>query len=255
MPYLPQVQSALQEVSRGTGALSCAVRASLSLPNIGFDAFAYRAVTAPLARLAFVLDAVNLDLPSAKPTAQRVRRQPPKRRRITTQRAQNKIPPPPDLGAFAHKLHASALAARTEVNPVSEASACRAVLLEIVRRAAYDWVLYRNSSKLQKRQLADSAYQWLFIEERDSSTWRQRVGNGKELTAFIAICEVLELDPRMVRTTVRGMTVAGIMSAGRPAERRKAKPGDEQSNVDDLNVFDVDVDNLPSYDNLLSSDG
>jgi hypothetical protein len=137
---------------------------------------------------------------------------------------------------------------RGRPDPQLEASNCRALLLEVIRRAAYDWVLYRGSSKLPNRLLAESAYQWLFVEEPGSVSWCNRGKHGKELTAFAAICSQLDMDPDSVRSTVRALTERDIMGAGRPAERRRGKAGDEVAHGEDLRVFDVDVDSLPVFD-------
>lgn len=101
------------------------------------------------------------------------------------------------------------------------ASRCRALLLEVIRRAAHDWILYRTHDRLQLRQIAEDAYIWLF-EETPSHPWgRIRSTQGNGLTSFLTICELLDLDPDFVRERARSMTVQQIMSAGRPAERRK----------------------------------
>ena len=38
----------------------------------------------------------------------------------------------------------------------------RALLLKVIIRAIFDWVCYRDSTKLEKKKIADNAYQWLF---------------------------------------------------------------------------------------------
>jgi hypothetical protein len=109
-----------------------------------------------------------------------------------------------------------------------EASRCRALLLEVLRRAAHDWILYRGHTKLQLRQLAEDAYVWLF-EERPS----------KDVTSFLTICELLDLDPKYVRNRVRSLTVKQIMTAGRPAEQRKIKKAESTSYVEHPTQVDV----------------
>ena len=162
----------------------------------------------------------------------------------------NGLPLPPDLKGFNLRAGLSVV----EHSHALESSACRALLLEIIRRAAFDWVLYRSSSKLCNRQLAENAHHWLFVEDSESITWTLRKKNGKELTGFITICELLEIDPERVRSKVRTMTERDIMCAGRPAERRRNKINSEDAmHSDDLPVFDVDVDNLPVHDPLYSS--
>ena len=107
-----------------------------------------------------------------------------------------------------------------------EINGCKSLLLEIIRRAAYDWVLYRTSRRLLHKKLAEQAYNWLFVEIPDSAEWRERLESEKYITSFVAICEALELDPDSVRTHVKRLTPKNVMSVGRPAEyrRRDAAP-------------------------------
>lgn len=106
------------------------------------------------------------------------------------------------------------------VDHMREASCCRALLLEIVRRSAYDWVLYRLHSNLSNKKLADDAFHWLFKERPGTQAWRERERSGKHLTSFLNICECLDLDPDIVRGHIRKLTIKNVMSVGRPAERR-----------------------------------
>ncbi len=102
-----------------------------------------------------------------------------------------------------------------------EINGCKSLLLEIIRRAAYDWVLYRTSTRLQQKKLAEHAYNWLFIEDKETAEGRERLESEKYITSFIAICEALELDPDSVRTHVKKLTPKNVMSVGRPAEYRR----------------------------------
>lgn len=137
------------------------------------------------------------------------------------------------------------------VDPAAEVGGCKALLLEIVRRAAYDWVLYRTHSVMNKRRLADDAYTWLFVEGQGHPAWTERCNNEKQVTGFLSICEALELDPSMVRGHIRRLTVENVMSIGRPAEYRRqewrdsgesysapAVEGSGDSIYDDLAPFD-----------------
>lgn len=107
-----------------------------------------------------------------------------------------------------------------------EINGCKSLLLEIIRRAAYDWVLYRTSRRLLHKKLAEQAYEWLFVEEPGDENDQERRDSGKLITSFLAICEALELDPESVRTHVRRLTPKNVMSVGRPAEyrRRESQP-------------------------------
>lgn len=139
-----------------------------------------------------------------------------------------------------------------------ESSRCKALLLEVLRRAAHDWVLYRSHARLANREIAQDAYEWLFEEDEEHVSWRERstavftLDDGEEvtgvrnITSFLSICEVLELDPETVRARVRQMDVQTIISAGRPAETRKVKSG-EMAGIEECGVMiGVDVNAMPS---------
>lgn len=234
-------------------ALLHAGRASDAAPTVGVSAqFTYHSVTGPLTRLAELLG-----VDSAPPRARRPRKRRKARKVELAPLQPGKLPAPAQLDGLD-----LASAWDPDERPYSpdsdrqlESGNCRALLLEIVRRAAYDWVLYRTSSKLQNRMLADNAFQWLFVEEPDSVLWKQREQSDKELTGFVSICDALELDPNQVRKRVRLLTNRDIMGAGRPAEKRRHKHNDEVMQSDDLHVFDVDVSSLQSFDPMFASDG
>jgi hypothetical protein len=105
------------------------------------------------------------------------------------------------------------------------------LLIEVLRRAAHDWVLYRASTRLLQKQIADEAYQWLFKEVPGSRAWVERALCGKQLTSFTCICEILSLDPEAVRTYVRGLTIKEILSTGRPPTYRRQKDRKRKSLV------------------------
>ena len=106
-----------------------------------------------------------------------------------------------------------------------EISGCKTLLLEIIRRAAYDWVLYRTSHKMVNRVLADSAYTWIFVEDADHPDSMERKLEGKDLTSFESICMHLDLEPRIVRSYIQKLQPKNVMSIGRPAEYRRADGG------------------------------
>ena len=126
-------------------------------------------------------------------------------------------------------------------DPVEEqiqVSRCRACLLEIMRRAAHDWVLYKTHSELSKRQIAQHAHTWLFEEGPGHPWWHQRnMPKGQTFTSFLSICNVLDLDPTYVRSRIRLLTSKQIMTAGRPAERRRR--GREESTVTEHEVAET----------------
>jgi hypothetical protein len=102
-----------------------------------------------------------------------------------------------------------------------EITGCKTLLLEVIRRAAYDWVLYRTSRRLQHKRLAEDAYTWLFEEKPGHVNWVERDRVGKHITSFLSICSELDLDAATVRKYVRKLTVKNVMSVGRPAEYRR----------------------------------
>lgn len=122
-----------------------------------------------------------------------------------------------------------------------EASRCRALLLEIVRRAVYDWVLYRQHRKLELKAVAADAYTWLF-EEEDTHPWvRRRRSEGRGLTSLTAICEVLDLDPETVRERARRMDIRTILTAGRPPEVRRREVSEDSDYQEHSVSGEVDI--------------
>ncbi len=251
-----QLQLALQEMSEGAFALLHAGRASDVAPTIKLSAaFTRRAVSEPLTRLALLL--------GEEPRPRRVPR-PRKTRKVLRplirELAPGQLPMQADFDDF-EQVSAWDPDERPverpyspDSDPLLESGSCRALLLEIVRRASYDWVLYRTSSKLVKRMLAENAHHWLFVEDEGTPAWAQREQTGKELTSFVAICEAVGVDPDSVRKRIRLLTERDIMGAGRPAERRKHKSSnDDVLQSDDLAVFDVDVASLPVHDFMFPS--
>lgn len=105
-----------------------------------------------------------------------------------------------------------------------EINGCKSLLLEVIRRAAYDWVLYRTSTRLPQKKLAEQAYHWLFQEDPEDIEWHERVESGKIVTAFTSICSALDLPPETVRAHVKKLTPKNVMSVGRPPEYRRREP-------------------------------
>lgn len=74
--------------------------------------------------------------------------------------------------------------------------------------------------------MAEEAYTWLFEELPGHPWWEERKRDGYLITSFLSICELLDLDPPYVRERVKKMTPKQIMTAGRPAEKRR-RPKDD----------------------------
>lgn len=128
-----------------------------------------------------------------------------------------------------------------------ESSRCRALLLEVVRRAAHDWILYRTSKRLPMRQVAEEAFTWLFEEEPGHPWWAMREKSGCTLMSLLNICEQLDLEPEYVRERIRKLTVQQIMLAGRPAERRSSQRDD--AHCTEFTVLKpVDIESLEDPD-------
>lgn len=246
---------ALQGMEAGAEAIRHVSLALAGRPGVGLSAdFGYRATVAPLAQLARLL---GVEDPLARSEPRAPRRKARARRARPPKKVQAKPNQAKELGQFVDRASAWDPESYFEVNysdQMAEAGGCRALLLEIIRRASFDWVLYRNSSKLANKQLAEGAFHWLFIEDEKSQQWAQRVRNGKGMLSFLTICETLDIEPNKVRKRVHKLTGRDIMGAGRPAERRKVKHSDDSLSSDEHSVFDVDVDSLPTYDPMYSSD-
>lgn len=146
--------------------------------------------------------------------------------------------------------------------PIYEASRCQAFLMEIIRRAAHDWVLYRQARKMELKALAEQAYIWLFEEEPGHPAWKDReralfriedevtkqpaieVGT-RRLTSFLSICEACGLDPETVRDRAREMTVEQVTRTGRRIERRNNRQTDYSATMDTHSVIDgVDIESI-----------
>lgn len=62
----------------------------------------------------------------------------------------------------------------------------RALWIKVIIRAVFDWVAYRDSSRIFQRKLADSAHSWLY---RPSELFN----------SFENVCHMLDIDPNRVR--------------------------------------------------------
>ena len=167
-----------------------------------------------------------------------------------------KTPPPPapvvekapdSSPRISTYMRASRLDRRDPELVIQEISGCKSLLLEIIRRAAYDWVLYRSSTRLLNKKIAEQAYSWLFLEGPDHPDWRERQREGKHITGFAVICESLELDVEVVRGHIRRLTPKNVMSVGRPAEYRRRES--QAASSTDEDVYSVSS-SLVGYEEL-----
>ena len=121
-------------------------------------------------------------------------------------------------------------------------SKCRALLLDVIRRAIHDWVLYRNHRSLLKREVAQHAKTWLFEEEPGHPWWEERQGSDLEPMSLLAICETLDLRVELVRTAAKQTTVQQVMTCGRPPEkRRRTMDEDVLGDMHSTSIHDVDA--------------
>ena len=129
---------------------------------------------------------------------------------------------------------------------LQEINGCKTLLLELIRRAAYDWVLYRASTRILQRTLASQAHEWLFLEMPGHPSWEEREREGRSHTSLISVCEGLDLEPDNVRQHVRRLTPKNVMSVGRPAEYRRRDVFTSQQN-EDVHAL---PDGLVDYDSI-----
>ena len=130
----------------------------------------------------------------------------------------------------------------SEEQLLQEINGCKTLLLEIVRRAAYDWVLYRSSRRLVQVALAEQAHNWLFVEEPGTDEWASRMEDAKYITSFLGICESLDLDPGVVRGHIRRLTPKNVVSVGRPAEYRQRDVFSSHEHTDGAYALPAGVD-------------
>ena len=233
-----------------TVSLKVAQVASMAVVNLSAFQLEFPEIRESIALCASMLNGMLVVL-SAKPVLRVGRTKLAEPVRIRPERAPRPIPVPkgvPQRKALVHEE-------RTAWEPSSpqEASRCRALLLEVLRRAAHDWVLYRQSSRLHNKECAQDAYVWLFEEHTGHPAGKHRataifefedgdVVGVRNITSFLGICEALELDPDTVRDRVRQMNVQTIISAGRPAETRRVKRN-EVSGIEEVSLsVDVNID-------------
>ena len=132
--------------------------------------------------------------------------------------------PLPKLIAKSVAVHQPRGPARDEGLVQQSINGAKTLLFEVLRRAAFDWVLYKSSTRLPHKILAQQAFQWLFVERPGTEEWDERMREGKYITGFIGVCEALSLDPETVRSRIRELTPKSVMSVGRPKEFRRAEP-------------------------------
>ena len=76
-------------------------------------------------------------------------------------------------------------------------SGVRALWLKVILRAIFDWITYRDSTKLMQRKLAENAQSWLFKP-------------NCLFNSFENICKYLDVDVDTVRDRASHMTRCDI---------------------------------------------
>ena len=115
--------------------------------------------------------------------------------------------------------------------PELEALGCRRLLFEVLKRAAFDWVLYADHAVgTSKKTRSTTAFQWLFREKPGDRDDVIRKRNGRELVSFLSICMHLDLDPELTRKKIRELSVERIRNAGRPPEH--SRPYDPSADIE-----------------------
>jgi|SRR6267154_2304933 len=76
----------------------------------------------------------------------------------------------------------------------------RKLWFRVIQRAIYDWVAWRDSSKLDKKKQAELAEVWLF---KPSILF-----NG-----FDNVCHLLDVDPEAIRNRARAFTKEEVLKA------------------------------------------
>ena len=69
----------------------------------------------------------------------------------------------------------------------------RALWMKVIIRAAFDWVSYRDSSKLEQRKEAEKAFKWLFHQ-------------SVLFNSFENVCQLVDLPPDKIRRWVQTLT-------------------------------------------------
>lgn len=74
----------------------------------------------------------------------------------------------------------------------------RILWLKVIVRAIFDWVTYRESTRLMQKKLADNAQSWLFDQ-------------SELFNAFENICSILNVNPNQIRDRAKCMTREDVL--------------------------------------------
>ena len=65
----------------------------------------------------------------------------------------------------------------------------------VVRRAAVDWVLYKDHPTSKLRKIGADAEYWIFLDKEEN-----------RLSSFVSVCDILGLEPSLMREKVRNLS-------------------------------------------------
>lgn len=100
-----------------------------------------------------------------------------------------------------------------------DAQGCKRFLLEVLRRAIYDWACFKGR-RGKAGEVWREANTWLFIEGPGHPWWEQRAREGLEHLSFLSICERLDKDPALMREAAAGFDMETVINTGRPPLHR-----------------------------------
>lgn len=91
----------------------------------------------------------------------------------------------------------------------------RALWMKVIIRAVFDWVTYKDSTKLDKRKYAESADAWLFQK-------------NLLFNSFENVCKQLDMDPERIRVQVKKMTKDDVSKIEHLERDYEEEESDEQ---------------------------
>lgn len=111
------------------------------------------------------------------------------------------------LETYLHTLYSVEYLPQKKIN---EHECFRLLWIKVILRAAYDWVLYRNSKSHIYKNIAEDAYRWIFDPPKE----RKKIVVGKtevivhtqEFNSLENICDAINLDVDSVRRFSKRLT-------------------------------------------------
>jgi len=114
------------------------------------------------------------------------------------------------MNNIEHYLQSIYLNAQSSGKKVSEHECIRLLWIKVILRAAYDWVLYRNSKSHIAKKIAEDAHRWLFNPPKEKISIvignTTRLVEHQEFNSLENICDAIDLDVDSVRKFARLLT-------------------------------------------------